>query len=154
MVELFYVLAVAGAAYAQQVYSSVQGPAPRCSRSNFGEAEFFAQATPSPRLSKFSFTQTATIRTATSASAGTKTAYASSYEHLQSLMPELSATSWGSWDPSAIARPTDLGDPYGQAAWSSLWERASLANFTTRGLYSVLLPDSDSLQIINTDRIP
>ncbi|KAF3909291.1 Lactase [Dactylellina cionopaga] len=50
-------------------------------------------------------------------------------------MPSLTSTTWGNWSPNDTAA-TDTADPYGQAAWSSLWEWASPTNFTTTGIYS------------------
>lgn len=83
----------------------------------------------------FSFTQTTTRRTATSvASPTTTTNYAPSYAQLSALLPSISTTTWGSWRPDD-PQATDTTNPYGRAAWSSLWEEASLVNFTT-GMYS------------------
>ncbi|KAM0707350.1 hypothetical protein Q7P35_003994 [Cladosporium inversicolor] len=68
------------------------------------------------------------------ASPTTVTSYAPPYAQLSTLLPSISTTTWGSWrsdDPQA----TDTGNPYGSAAWSSLWDEASLINFTM-GMYS------------------
>lgn len=51
-------------------------------------------------------------------------------------MPSLATTTWGKWDPNATQRANDAANPYGSAAWTALWERASLQNFTFTGLYS------------------
>jgi hypothetical protein len=54
---------------------------------------------------------------------------------LCSLLPLVSTTTWGSWNPNDT-KATDAADPYGMAAWSSQWERAQLPNFTFTGIYS------------------
>ncbi|KAL1630984.1 hypothetical protein SLS56_004658 [Neofusicoccum ribis] len=122
-------------AFAQQVYVSADGPTPRpqCSASQTYIADY---ATPTYAFSNFSFTQTETVRVATSVKAAPITTYAPPYESLSHLVPNLTTTTWGNWDPNATATATDSANPYGQAAWSALWEHASLDNFTFRGLYS------------------
>ncbi|CAG8970729.1 hypothetical protein HYALB_00001511, partial [Hymenoscyphus albidus] len=60
--------------------------------------------------------------------------YAQPYSQLSSLVPNLSSTTWGNWDPNATATATDTNDPYGQAAWSAQWVSASIA--LTTGRYS------------------
>lgn len=132
--SLFALLGCGAVALAQQVYLPTDGPSPRpqCSVKNGP-----VTATPVYSFSQFSFTQTETIRTATSVTPDPKTTtYAPPYESLSHLVPDLKTTTWGNWYPNATAKATDTADPYGQAAWSSLWERASLPNFTFRGLYS------------------
>ncbi|RMY16182.1 hypothetical protein D0868_00476 [Hortaea werneckii] len=83
----------------------------------------------------FFFTQNTTRRTATPiASPTTTTTYAPPYAQLSTLLPSILTTTWGSWRPDDL-QATDTAEPYGRAAWSSLWEEASLVNFTT-GIYS------------------
>ncbi|KAJ6256839.1 Lactase [Drechslerella dactyloides] len=134
--DMMFVLAVTALllsrAAAQQVYVLTQGPSPRpqC-------AACRPPATPTYRFSSFSFTQTETYRYATSIAppATTKT-YAAPFAVLKTLLPtSLATTTWGSWSPNDTAA-TDTADPYGQAAWSSLWAWASPPNFTTTGIYS------------------
>ncbi|KAH7034238.1 beta-glucosidase A [Macrophomina phaseolina] len=131
----FLVLSCGAVALAQQVYISADGPTPRpqCSASQTYSATY---ATPTYAFSNFSFTQTETVRTATSIKSAPITTYAPPYESLSHLVPNLSTTTWGNWYPNATTTAADTTDPYGQAAWSALWEHASLANFTFRGLYS------------------
>jgi len=117
---------------AQQVYVSVDGSAPRetCESCSY-------TTTPSYYHTPFSFTQTETYRTATSRPAPTTTyTYAPSYSALSTLVPGLSTTSWGSWNPNATVQPTDAANPYGNAAWTSLWVAANLTNFSGIALYS------------------
>lgn len=64
------------------------------------------------------------------------TTYGPKYSDESHLLGELSTTTWGSWDPSATATATDTDDPYGQYAWSKLWENAGIENFTFTQLYS------------------
>lgn len=116
----------------QQVYVPASGPTPRpqCTASP-------TPSSPSYAFSSFAFTQTETTRTATSVAAPTaSTTYAPPYASLSTLVPSLSTTTWGRWDPNATQKATDTADPYGRAAWTALWERASLPNFTYTGLYS------------------
>jgi hypothetical protein len=119
---------------AQQIYVSTTGgsPRPQCT----GTAN---SSTPSFTFTSFSFTQSDTVRYATSVPSPTATTtYAQPYSALSSLVPSLSTTSWGSWNPNATATATDTNNAYGQAAWTSLWLRASpsLANFTYSSRYS------------------
>lgn len=123
----------AAAALAQQVYVPAEGPVARPACSSDCR---YATATPTYSFTPFSFTQTETVRTATAVAPGPRTTYAPPYASLSQLVPGLATTSWGNWYPGASATATDADDPYGQAAWSALWARASLANFTARGLYS------------------
>ncbi|KAK6527282.1 hypothetical protein TWF281_010470 [Arthrobotrys megalospora] len=120
-------------AYAQQVYILAGGPSPRpqCPASYDN-----IPATPTYKFSEFSFTQTETYRYATSVSPlRTTTTYAPPYRKLRTLIPPLKTTTWGNWNPNDTAA-TDTADPYGQAAWSSLWEWAAPTEFTTTGIYS------------------
>ncbi|KAF7587723.1 hypothetical protein BBP40_006830 [Aspergillus hancockii] len=61
-------------------------------------------------------------------------AYSNAVKHLNT---RLKTTTWGSWLPSkTIITAADIDDPYGQTAWSSLWQQADIENCTTTGLYS------------------
>jgi hypothetical protein len=51
-------------------------------------------------------------------------------------MSRLSTTTWGSWNPNTTATATDTKNPFGNAAWTALWERANPPNFTETGIYS------------------
>jgi beta-glucosidase/6-phospho-beta-glucosidase/beta-galactosidase len=64
--------------------------------------------------------------------------YGPGYDEAYSLLgTSLSTTTWGSWLPNATSiSATDTDDLYGQAAWSSLWVQADLANYTSVGLYT------------------
>ena len=118
--------------YAQQVYIPAAGPSarPQCPASA-------APSTPSYRISAFSYTQTETTRTATSVAAPTTTTiHAPSYAALSSLVPSLSTTTWGDWDPNATTTAADAANPYGNAAWTAQWTHANLTNFTFTGIYS------------------
>ncbi|KAL3418713.1 beta-glucosidase [Phlyctema vagabunda] len=118
-------------AFAQQVYISNEGTASRKSCTSCDVL------TPTYLLSQFSFTQTETYRTATSVpSPTTTTTYARPYSELSTLVPSLSTTVWGNWNPNATDRVSDSENPYGNSAWTALWERANPPNFTVTGLYS------------------
>lgn len=120
-------------AAAQQVYIPAEGPTslPQCSRNSS-----YATAIPSHSFHEFSFTQTETVRTATSRPAPTTTTtYAPGYSELSSLVPNLTTTQWGNWDPNSTATATDNGNPYGNASWTALWTAIPWVNFT-RGIYS------------------
>ncbi|POS77872.1 beta-glucosidase A [Diaporthe helianthi] len=137
MLDHLLLLGVAGSTLAQQVYVPANGTVPRPQCSSSSDSALYATASPTYAFSTFSFTQTETVRTATSLKpSATIATYAPPYESLSHLLPNLSTTTWGNWYPDATASATDNEDPYGQAAWSALWERASVANFTTRGIYS------------------
>lgn len=126
-------LALVAVAGAQQVYEPADGPTPRpgC-KSNMTAAEPVYSFTP------FSYTMTTTVRYATSVPAPTTTStYAAPSDSLTSLVPSLSYTTWGNWYPkSNKSAATDTDDPYGQAAWTSLWVSADPPEFTASGLYS------------------
>lgn len=121
----------ASIAAAQQVYISTDGPSPRpfCTSC--------ISSTPTYKFTEFSFTQTETYRSATSRPAPTTTqTYAAPYSDLSSLIPNLSTTTWGNWDPNATAQATDTANPFGNAAWTNLWVSANVSNFTEIPLYS------------------
>ncbi|KAF2845606.1 glycoside hydrolase family 1 protein [Plenodomus tracheiphilus IPT5] len=120
-------------ASAQQVYIPAAGPSSpsQCTANNS-----YATAHPSYTFRDFSYTQTETVRTATSRPApSTTTSYAPAYASLSSLVPNLTTTQWGNWDPSVTASVTDLQNPYGNASWTALWTTVPWVNFT-RGIYS------------------
>lgn len=94
--------------------------------------------TPTYHFTQFSFTETETYRTATSVPAPTAThTYAPPYSALSSLIPDLSTTTWGNWNPNATAQPTDAANPYSNAAWTVLWQAANLSNLTEIPLYTL-----------------
>ncbi|KAK6836818.1 hypothetical protein PG987_007313 [Apiospora arundinis] len=134
MKAVVLVSSLASAVTAQQVYAPANGPVVRPTKCSANGS--YATASPVYSFSQFSFTQTETVRTATSVIPGPTTTYAAPYESLSHLVPDLATTTWGNWDPNATVAATDSADPYGQAAWSAIWERANLANFTDRGMYS------------------
>jgi beta-glucosidase/6-phospho-beta-glucosidase/beta-galactosidase len=118
---------------AQQVYIPGEGPSPRpqCA-ANIS----YATALPSYSHREFSFTQTETVRRATSVpSPTTTTSFGPPYASLSSLVPDLTTTQWGDWDPSSNATASDTGSPYGNASWTALWTAVPWVNFT-RGIYS------------------
>ncbi|GIK07199.1 hypothetical protein Aspvir_002855 [Aspergillus viridinutans] len=60
--------------------------------------------------------------------------YAHAVKHLS---PIPATTTWGNWLLNqTVITARDTTDPYGQAAWSRLWQQASIENYTTTGLYS------------------
>ncbi|KAF2133982.1 glycoside hydrolase family 1 protein [Dothidotthia symphoricarpi CBS 119687] len=125
------------AACAQQVYIPFAGPSlrPHCN-GNAVDNKDYAIASPSYYFSEFSYTQTETVRTATSRPAPTTTtSFAPRYSFLSGLVPDLKTTQWGNWDPSSSASVTDVGNPYGNASWTKLWSDVPWVNFT-RGIYS------------------
>lgn len=131
--KLVSILAVGSLAAAQQVYISIDGssPRPQCTAN-----ATYATATPVYSFRDFSFTQTETVRTATSRPAPTTTkSYALPYASLSTLLPALTTTQWGNWEPSSNSSATDSGVPYGNASWTALWASVSWTNFT-RGIYS------------------
>ena len=131
--KLVSIIAVSSLTAAQQVYIPVAGPS---SQLQCTENRSYATATPVHSFRDFSFTQTETVRTATSRPAPTTTtSFAPPYASLSTLVPGLTTTQWGNWDPSSNASATDIGVPYGNASWSQLWSTVSWTNFT-RGIYS------------------
>lgn len=118
---------LAAAAFAQQVYETAEGPTPRpkckCSKQ---------ASEPTYTFTEFSYTLQTTVRYATPRPSPTSTTtYAPPLASLSSLLPSsLQYTTWGSWDPVATASPSDEDDPFGQAAWTALWEHANPPDFT------------------------
>lgn len=124
-------LAVSSFTNAQQIYISASGPTPRpqCTATSVLEPSF--------TFRNFSFTLSETVRTATSVSPpAATTTYAAPPSVLTSLLSSVSYTTWGSWDPNATATASDSSNPYGNAAWTALWEFANPPNFTETGVYS------------------
>lgn len=128
-----FLLPLAGFVLAQQVYVSSNGtsvsaclPAP--------SADGVYVSTPSYRFSSFAFTLTETTRIATPVQKQAASTYGPAYEEASRVLSSYSTTSWGSYrtsDPTA----TPDGDPFGRAAFSSMWATAGLSNLT-QGLYS------------------
>jgi hypothetical protein len=119
-------------ALAQQVYIPGTGPSPlsQCAANNT-----YATALPSYTFREFNFTQTETVRMATSVPAPTTTTFfAPPYASLSKLVPNLTTTQWGNWY-SSNATATDSGNLYGNASWSALWATVPWVNLT-RGIYS------------------
>lgn len=55
-----------------------------------------------------------------------------------------STSTWGSWVPGqTVISATDTKDPYGQAAWSSMWLQADLHNYVCRVLW-----DSSQIAVV------
>ena len=48
-----------------------------------------------------------------------------------SLLQKVSTTPWGNWYPNAAAKLTYSGIPYGQAAFTALWDNAKLLSLQT-----------------------
>lgn len=122
---------LASLAVAQQVFLPTEGSTdrPQCKAREHPE--------PTYSFTPFSFTQTTTVRYATSRpSPTTTTTYAEPPESLKTLIPSQSYTTWGKWNPNATVSATDTDDPFGQAAWTGLWEYANPPNFTETAIYS------------------
>ena len=119
-------------ALAQQFYVATTGPTarPQCPATPTLSSLSYA-------ISSFAYTQFETYRYATSVPAPTTTlTYAPPYSALSSLVSSLSTTTWGSWNPNASVTATDTSNPYGNAAWTKLWQNAQIEDFTYTGLYS------------------
>jgi beta-glucosidase/6-phospho-beta-glucosidase/beta-galactosidase len=128
-----YPLFIGTLAAAQQVYIPVADSSSRtsCSKNNT-----YATSLPSYSFRAFSFTQSETVRYARSRPVPTATTtYAPPYASLASLVPNLTTTQWGNWEPSSNKTAEDTGNPYGNASWSAIWSAVPLVNFT-RGIYS------------------
>lgn len=130
-IEATALLAVQGLAEAQQIYIPTDGPIPRTQCSSISYVE------PTFTFRNFSFTLSETVRTATSVPSPTTTpTYAAPYSQLSSLLGSVTYTTWGSWNPNATTTASDSDNPYGNAAWTQLWQSANPPNFTETGLYS------------------
>lgn len=134
--QYFALVFTAGVVSAQQVYVSSNDtmgasacvPAPSAT----GHSNI---SVPSYQFSSFGFTLTETTRTATAVSAQATTTFGSPYEQASSVLPSFATSAWGNYRPAANVTATSDSDPYGQAAFTSVWEAASLPNVTL-GLYS------------------
>lgn len=80
---------------------------------------------------------TETVRTATSVPPATTTStYAPPPASLTTLVSPIAYTTWGKWNPNATTAASDTDNPYGNAAWTALWEFANPPNFTEKAVYS------------------
>ncbi|KAI7707730.1 family 1 glycoside hydrolase, partial [Hortaea werneckii] len=116
---------LASLAAAQQVYVETNGstPRPQCPSCTGGHPQY--------TFRPFEYSLTSTYRYATPRPSPTATTtYAAPSEQLTTKISSLSYTTWGKWDPSSNSTATDTADPYGRAAWTSLWEMANPPNFT------------------------
>ncbi|KAH9221944.1 glycoside hydrolase family 1 protein [Leptodontidium sp. 2 PMI_412] len=131
------ILALATVASGQQIYLHTTGPSarPYCTATSVMSTAPGPTA-PSYHFGSFSYTQTETVRTATSAVSSALPTYGLNYSVAKQFFANLSTTSWGNWEPKASGTATDTKDPYGQAAFSSLWMREGNFQNLTRGLYS------------------
>lgn len=146
-VALVACVAIPLAVQAQYKYVSDDGAKPSCNGNN-NASEYLAAdkrddvptrsvraAAPTPSYSSFAYTQTQVSQTATRASTFTSTpTYAAPYSSLSSLAPQVSTSTYGNWQ-SGGPTVTSVSEPYGTAAWTSLWQAANPVNFT-RGIYS------------------
>ncbi|KAL2810337.1 glycoside hydrolase superfamily [Aspergillus granulosus] len=124
--------AVVASAHAQELFIPTTGytARPQCTQ---------PPSTPNYRFEAFSFTQNETVRHAIPVPSPTTTrTYGPGYDEAYDLLrTTLSTSTWGSWVPGETSiSATDTNDEYGQAAWSSLWIEADLANYTSVGLYT------------------
>ncbi|KAJ5110539.1 CAZyme family GH1 [Penicillium argentinense] len=128
---LVSIAALLAAAEGQEVFITTKGPAarPQCTH---------AATSPSYYFQPFSYTLNETVRYATSMPSPTTTKkYAPAYTDALKHFTSLSTTTWGNWLPGeTVISATDSSDPYGQAAWSSMWLEADLQNYTATGIYS------------------
>lgn len=125
-------LLLASCVVGQQIYIPAKGPVNRSQCKHKKPAK-----EPKYSFTPFSYTLSETVRHATSVpSPTTTTTYADPPESLITLVPSLSYTTWGKWDPNATTKATDTDNLYGNAAWTALWEHANPPNFTETGLYS------------------
>lgn len=92
------------------------------------------------------------IRYATSMPPPTTTRfYGPAYTNAAKHLTSLSTSTWGSWLPGhSEISATDTADPYGQAAWSSMWLEADLHNYVRDSLGTCMsayshLADNDRL---------
>ena len=119
-------LGIASLASAQQFYEQVEGytARPQCSDCpTAGEPQY--------TFTPFAYSLTETYRYATPRpSPTTTTTFAPPHASLSSLIPSQSYTTWGQWHPNASESATDTDNPYGNAAWTALWENANPPNFT------------------------
>lgn len=131
--QLLFASSVAVTVIAQQVFVPANGstPRPQCQDCKNSTQQ------PTYAFTPFSYTLTTTVRYATAVPSPTTTpTYAAAPESLTTLVPSLSYTTWGKWNPNATTTATDTNDPYGNAAWTALWEYANPPNFTETGIFS------------------
>ncbi|ODV76840.1 glycoside hydrolase family 1 protein [Suhomyces tanzawaensis NRRL Y-17324] len=58
--------------------------------------------------------------------------YAAAFSDLSSLLPSgIETRTWGNWDPLETETASDTSDPYGDYAWSQLWDAVTLYNITS-----------------------
>ncbi|KAK6591720.1 beta-glucosidase A [Botrytis cinerea] len=122
---------------AQQVYIPGANPTTRSYCNASPTPMTSPSGTPTYKTSSFSYTLTETTRTAISVTPGPQTTHGLPYASVSSLFGNVSTTSWGNWYPNGT-KQTDTANPYGNAAWSSLWDALPtgiIANFT-RGIYT------------------
>lgn len=126
-------VATCSTATAQQIYISTSGPTarPQCTAA-------VSNLQPSFTFRNFSYTLSETVRYATPVPSASKTVtYAQPFAEVSSLLGSVSYTTWGSWNPTANVTASDAADPYGNAAWTALWQRANPPGFTnSTSLYS------------------
>ena len=153
MWTVFFLAALAAVAEAQELYIITTGytERPQCTQPTIS-ADY--------RFQPFSYTLNETVRSvhitlnihgdawltilyccryATSIPSPTRTrTYAPGYaDAVKYLTTSLSTSTWGNWVPGqTVISATDTADPYGQAAWSSMWQQADLQNYTTTGFFS------------------
>ena len=119
-------LALVSTISAQQFYVETEGytARPQCS-------DCLTSGEPEYTFTPFQYTLTETYRYATPRPSPTTTStYAAPPESLTSLAGSQSYTTWGKWYPNASETATDTDNPYGNAAWTALWEFANPPNFT------------------------
>ena len=141
MMRFYYFIAYAAVAFAQNIYIHTQGPPARPYCTGAPVKRGAVNNEPSYRFSEFSYTLTETVRTASSVTPSSLPTYGPSYAAVKHLLPNISSTSWGNWYPNAVPTATDTENPYGQAAFSSLWDNLNPQGFT-RGLYSTTVSPS------------
>ncbi|KAJ5103606.1 CAZyme family GH1, partial [Penicillium argentinense] len=126
-----YILGLAAAVQAQEIFVTTTGytARPQCKHET---------ASPSYHFQPFSYTLSETVRYAISMPSPTTTkTYAPAFTDASKHMTSVTTTTWGNWVPGqTVISATDTQDPYGQAAWSSMWKQADLQNYTTIGLYT------------------
>lgn len=131
---LGYILGLAAVVQAQEIFVTTTGykARPQCKH---------ATASPSYLFQPFSYTLSETVRYAISMPSPTTTkTYAPAFTDASKHMTSVSTTTWGSWVPGqTVISATDTQDPYGQAAWSSMWKQADLQNYVRYTLPQLIL---------------
>jgi hypothetical protein len=126
-IDFIAVLSLAVGTQAQEIYISTTGNTarPQCPKST---------ASPTYHFKPFSYSLKETVRYATSIPSPTTTkTYAPAYKDaVNYLKTTVSTSTWGNWLPSqTVISATDSNNPYGQAAWSSMWLSAGLQNYVS-----------------------